>query len=614
MDITLDRLTTAYESFQAFEERCFILLDTIAELPAPGFDLHRRRMHYALARLATGHHFDEALDAITWVNENPDPDNMFVWHVNMDALLRFGHLYPPELAELVGEVATSHAYEIHHGQTENHKLMIAVAGYLAAQTWPDWEQADATFERMDRYLNRFFHRLTHFGQGEFDSPTYSVLYLNTLATLYDFALDPWMRQKAEMMLEWFLVNIAGEWLEGLFAGAHARDYHPTAGLDDATGGRTVGWLYFGGRPPDLERGEPHYAVINALSGYRAPEIVTYLAQDRLRPYVHRETHDLMPAGQPTHDDNTTYRLNDEMQGFGYMTKGGVRKVTYMTPGYALGSMVDGKEGDVIWAGQLRRWSLVWQTDQPAGVLFFTHPFPDGRRGGDVYRRLWRGSSPYEQVLQHESALIALYNVPEGETYTYGPREPIPSDHDPFIEGFFPESALVALEEASGWIFAHGGEVLIAVRPLRPYVWLNGESADAPLDRDVRPHHRLVSEGLKNGVIVEVADPEDYGDPSEQAPSEVLRQFRETMLDMTRVDADLSGTPAATYTTLRGDELHLTYDGDRMVNGEVIVYDDWPVIDNPFVHSALNSGILTLRYGAYRRELDYNTWTVRDGLA
>jgi hypothetical protein len=60
-------------------------------------------------------------------------------------------------------------------------------------------------------------------------------------------------------------------------------------------------------------------------------------------------------------------------------------------------------------------------------------------------------------------------------------------------------------------------------------------------------------------------------------------------------------------------LQITYDGDRIVNGVTLTYEDWPVIGNPFVHAPLGAGRLTLRYGAFRRVLDFNTWCVEEGL-
>jgi len=288
------------------------------------------------------------------------------------------------------------------------------------------------------------------------------------------------------MMHWFLANMAGEWLNGRLAGAHSRDYAPTE-PERATGGLTVGWLYFGGRRPDLATGEPHYAVINALSSYRPPAVLIQIAQDRTIAYEHRETHDLTCVGQPTHDGNETRRINERIQGFGYISRSGVRKYTYMTPTFALGSLVDGKQGDVIWAGQMRRWSLVWDSDRPSSTLFFTHPFPDFNHPDDPYREQWRGSSPYEQVLQHKGALVAVYSVPCGEMYKYAPRAPVPSDRDPYIEGFFPQEAILLLEEhTSGWLFCHGDAVLIAIRPLRPYRWLEWQTAKSSL-HIVAPH-------------------------------------------------------------------------------------------------------------------------------
>jgi len=280
-----DSMVSAYDTFQAFEERCFTLLHAIADLPQPESDLQNRLMHCALAKLGTGHDMDEAVNDIGWVNEQPDEGNMLVWHVNSDAYLRFGHLYPPELSDIVETQLTSHSYEIGDDQTENHKLMIAVAGYLVAQTCPEWTQADETFVCMAGYLNDFFDRVVRSGKGKFDSPPDSALYLQTLATLFDFTLDPRMRRKVAMMLDWFLVNVAGGWLDGHPVGAHSHNYILTAGSEDETGGRTVGWLYFGGQMPDFQRGGPHRAVINALSGYRVPEVIAHMAQDPDHTFV-----------------------------------------------------------------------------------------------------------------------------------------------------------------------------------------------------------------------------------------------------------------------------------------------------------------------------------------
>ena len=68
-----------------------------------------------------------------------------------------------------------------------------------------------------------------------------------------------------------------------------------------------------------------------------------------------------------------------------------------------------------------------------------------------------GGSPYEQVAQHQAALIALYDIPEGTRF-------------PLIHTYFSRDLKNRVEDSSGWIFSQGGPTYIAYRPLAPGVW------------------------------------------------------------------------------------------------------------------------------------------------
>ncbi|MES2463077.1 MAG: hypothetical protein V4671_21030, partial [Armatimonadota bacterium] len=379
-------------------------------------------------------------------------------------------------------------------------------------------------------------------------------------------------------------NTAGEWLNGRFVGAHSRDYHAVHGPENPGAGTVAAWLYFGGRSPDLTKSEAHYAVVCALSGYRIPDILTRIARDRSAPYVHRETHDRMEG------DGT-------VEGRGpYISRAGVAKYTYVAPRWALGSMTDGPEGALAWCGQLRRWSLDWDTDHPGGALFFTHPFPGSADADGDYLSHWVGSSPYEQVIQHEGSLIAVYRIPEASHYKFAHLEtPIPSDRDPYIEGFFSRTALCEIrEDPSGWIFCHGGSVLIAVRPLRPYHWRDGGT-------------RLRSPGLKNAVVVEAAGVEAFarsGDPPAERIAAELTRFRGAHLRGAHLDVDLeSDHPAVSYAAPRGDTLRITYDGPREINGNRLDFSSWPLLENPWMSQAVGSGVLSLSHGGESQRID-----------
>lgn len=594
---------------EAFQKRARLLLEQSAVNPVPDSDKARRYLYYAIARLGLQRETELALHHIELANDEPGEHAMFFRYANMDAYLRFSHLYSTRLIDKVKtRMLIQEQFELASG-TENHKIMNAAAGYLTSQTWPDWQHADRLMKQCSNYLDRYFYHVAHFGQGEFDSTTYSAMYLNALATLYDYANDPMMKKKAGMMLDWYLANTAGDWLNGIFTGAHSRDYHPTETFGNAAAGTTTAWLYFGGRMPDLRVGEPHYSVINALSAYSAPDILVCIAQERSHPFEHVETHDVTSITSESHDLQRTLELTGAskgLKGLGYISRAGVRKYTYVASEYALGSMVDGKQGDVIWSGQMRRWSLDWDSNQPSSTLFFNHPFPDFGSQEEPYTDDWQGSSPYEQVVQHQGALIALYHIPAGETYKYGPRQPFPSDRDPYIDGFFSGEAISHLiENPDGWLFAHGGTVLIAVRLLKPYRWI----------ADRNGNRRLRSEGFINAVIVEAASPNDYSDNSDSGLNEgqkraaELERYHEAVINRTHVDAAKleSPTPSISYTALSGDVLLITYDGERSLNGKEIRYDEWPLIRNPFIESHLNSGILELRYKEMKGTLDYRNW-------
>ena len=612
---------TEGELLRDFQDRSRILLNHIAGLPRPESDIYRKLMFYSMARLGLGVQTEVALADLAFVNNDPGSGDMFFRHANIDAYLRFGHLYPQSLRNVVRERMLDR-YEVHHGHTENHRILIAVAGYLVAQTWPQWSEAATTQAAMGAYLDTFFDRVCRFGQGEFDSTTYSVLYLISLATLCDFAHDDLMRQKARMMLDWFLANAAGEWLNGYFIGGHSRDVHPTEGPEFATAGNTAMWLYFGGRRPDFNTGEPHYAILSALTSYRMPSLLARIALDRSQPYEHRETHDLLKIDGETHDLVKTKQVDACCKGYGYVSQVGVRKYAWRTANYALSSLYDGRQGDVNFWAAVRRWALDWDSPRPASTLFFTHPFPDPQNTSDHYYRTWQGSSPFEQVVQHRNALIAVYNVPTEGTY-YHPfsKKELPANRNPFIEGFFSGAAILHLEEdPSGWIFAHGGSVLMAMRPLRPYRWIDRPTVDAQALPKAVVHGRLQSEGAKNAVVVEAAESREFSQegeaalPHPQRLASELSRFRESILATTRIEAALDAPmPSVAYVARTGELLRIEYDGDRSINGQVIDYNAWPLIDDPFMHSAVNSGKLELQYGRDVRTLDFVRWSCGTGI-
>ena len=184
----------------------------------------------------------------------------------------------------------------------------------------------------------------------------------------------------------------------------------------------------------------------------------------------------------------------------------------------------------------------------------------------------------EQIFQDQDSVIVLYDIP-------------PSTRFPHVNGFFSKDLAEFREDSSGWIFARGGDALIACRPLQPYTW-------KPIEGGGK---RLFSPYLKNGMVVQVAARSEF--PNMDA-------FRRAILGLA-LEVKLEPIPVVRFTSLRGKTLTFTYGQTPLVNGIPLDYGKWPLFGGPFVEAAVDSQQLTLKYGTMRRRLDFRTLTVTD---
>jgi hypothetical protein len=168
-------------------------------------------------------------------------------------------------------------------------------------------------------------------------------------------------------------------------------------------------------------------------------------------------------------------------------------------------------------------------------------------------------------------VIALYDIPFGTRF-------------PHVNGFFSKDLEEVDEDASGWIFARGGQARIAYRPLAPYVWKPMAGGD----------RRLFSPHLKNGTIVQVASVSEY--PAAAA-------FKKAVLGL-RLEVKMAPAPAVRFTTLRGRRMEFQYGETPRVDGKALDYDKWPAFGGPFLQGEPGVRRLTMRHGAVRRVLDF----------
>ncbi len=466
----------------------------------------------------------------------------------------------------------------YRGDTENHLTMYYTGLYLAAQTFPDlpaekWYTGKSSAENMTEALGWFdeWMRLTTtIGQGEFDSPTYMPVFIAPMFGLYQHATDPVLKQNALVMIYWLLADFAAEHLEGIYAGAHSRDYpdrviRPRHQSSDMV---AWGWFLFG-------KGEPRFhttLLAAALSDFELPEIIYHIGTDRSLPYVHTETK----------------RVRHIIR-LGESRNPPVYKYTYMTKDYALGSM----QGGILQPIQQHTWDVTYVTDSPYMRIFTVHPyigepdlgmffpeemkfaFDEVSRSHTYYgsEDKWSASSPFEQTFQHKNSLIVLYNIPKGEKFGH-------------IDGFFAKDLIKREVDESGWIFCQGGKTYIAYFPLQPYQWIEEEE-----------YFRLRSFELKNGCVVEVAQAEEY--PTFDAFKD---QIRNNML----VHDTFERTLMVSYTTSAGDVMTFGYDGPRRLNGKLIDFANYKLFRGPFLNGEVGSQKMEIKYKNQGMILDMAT--------
>lgn len=542
-----------------------------------GYD-HRLRIYLGITKLATGVDekvglkflWDAVNDSVHWGSFNV--------YSTMEAILRLGDKLPAEFVEKAKYRLASKFGE-DKGFTENHKLQYRTARYFYGQTWPNgptladgMTPLEAKQEGED-WIYDFIERTVTVGQLEYDSVNYHQMYLLCFATLYDFAEDLLMRRKAWMMMQLLLADWAPEYLKGNWIGAHSREKYNQVLHTVLNCGVAIplGYLFFGDSYFHPELPETYYVSLVAVQGFRPLPILGDIATDRSKAYIHKET-------------------KAPRRGFGINTSDlPTRKYSYVTKDYALGSSF----GDIT-AVENHRWDLTWISEKDGSTCFFINPSfskkqllkyfdddPDKILDNIIRQRpyykdpnKWIEGSPFEEVIQHENTLIALYDIPKDEKNQH-------------VNGFFSKNIEERIAE-NGWIFCSSDSVYFAVKTFTKGKW-----------HEEKDHFRLALNNPKTGVIMEVAQKKEF--PSFAAFQNKIKS-NSLKIDLKKLQVN--------YTNFRGAQLEFTYPDQRFVNGEKIIFENWPLFGGPFVNSKVGSKIITIQYGKEKVILDFNDYSVR----
>ncbi len=492
------------------------------------------------------------------------------------------------------------------GDTENHWAMYYTSLYLISQLYPDesgetWYTGKSSGENLEEargWLLDWMEITTTIGQGEYNASYYYGEYAVTMLMLATLAEDKEMRQRGQMMLDWFCAELANVTLEGIMRGPNSRTDETAIPERWSAPVSTFSWLFFGNTPPIQGYG---FAVYFATLGehYEIPEVIYRIATDRKEAILQR---DLARTRR-------IWRYSDEHMPAIYKTQ-------YLRHDYGVGSQ-QGRISDPL---QSHVWDVTWREEDPRGkhpTMFSMHPHTAGKvmqmffsvhpeelqgllaaAGKPSYNLPTKilGSSPYEKVFQDLDTVIALYDINPDESFAQ-------------VNGFFSKDLRNLIEHESGWIFAQGGDTYLAYRPLAAYSWMPhhnyrrivAKNARRAYEQYVTGSRILVSPHVKNGTILQAASATEYLN---------FEAFQNAILALP-LEYELNPTPAVKMTTLRGKQVSVAYGEAPLVDGEPLDYTKWKLFEGTHLNAEQGSRKLTITHGDLKRVLDFNTLTISD---
>ena len=507
-------------------------------------------------------------------------------------ICRWESRLPGDVIERVHRFMTRSMLE--RGNTENHWLMFYAGNLLAAERWSDeptlWNgRSPASMEaEATRWISGMIDRTAVNGHHEYDSTGYHIEHMTPLIGVYEHTRNDALREKVEKVLTLLVADMALEYFYGSWAGGHSREGYRENTWTRVGPIRPLQYLYFGGEPfnPDYHL-QQHFATPAIVAAYRPPAMFAEIAWDRGHPHVVRKTK----------APRTIYRHTDD-------PTRPVRKYTYMTRSFAIGTSQIGLTGTGAGPIDLVSWDLHWKGANHQAKVTCNHPFTNpsrfsaflpglpknaGRAVGADKPYLQRpdrlfGASPFERMMQHESTVLIGYRIPE-------------DDACPFANLFLPKS--VAWMERNGWLFGNLEDFYLAVRPIGAYDWVE--------IREARNDSIMVDGGdLIEGWMLRIQD-RFAGLVVEAVEAEDVSSFDSYTVSRAEKDVDASAWidgSVLNVETFQGTKMRLEYDGTHTIDGDAIDYAAWPLYDSPNASGEVGSGKVRFERGEETVEVDF----------
>lgn len=492
----------------------------------------------------------------------------------MDTYMRWNHLMPKDVKDAYQEEYLG-MVTYGRGSTPNQRMMWAAACRLACETWGTnlvTSNSNASNKTGDvtgkKYIEAVCERTVKYNFDERWAKHYLQYTLGPLRSVADFTNDSVLANKARMTWNWGWMDIASLTFKGRWAIPAGRGSLVQDG-NSCDISEYGSWLMFGGSPrsnlldadQSLLYSQPKTGTPNTVT---QPPIIPEMleaATNRDVPYTRRGLARLHETQYATSYLTKDWVLYSQLEGDTSLNADGTIKIK------------DFNNGGVPsndWNSE--RWAIMWDETNTAG-LTIKAPTGYGWSQGT-------GISPYEDVVQHEGALVGIINIPATSKW-------------PYTRDYIPTNTTAVINEAatSGRLFLHYSKVLVAITrsDVGNFTW--------PPDSQ--------TSCLKRGFAIECASVSEY---SQDTPEERLAAFRADIIanepDMSHVN---DATPRMIYTTRTGKVLEITYGQGGIIDGSPVDYEGWPLNESPWSYQ-LQMGNMWV-FGKNRKLLwNYKNWT------
>ncbi|QHI70619.1 hypothetical protein [Tichowtungia aerotolerans] len=470
--------------------------------------------------------------------------------------------------------------------SENHHLMAWVSFWGAAQIFeahPDYKDrpyADGTkpaqmAAAFDTYFKEWIRERASKGLlVEVASPTYSKYTLNTLYNLCDFADDPVLKKRADMLLNVYWADWAIEQIDGVRGGSRHRCYTGRASVEQS-GGAEAAWFHFG---VGVEASKHPGTICAATTFWRPHPLVTELAlgaEDRGEYAVVSRRPGLAEQGEPQNYIEDPSHPLYEARGINRLEPqgGGLTRTSWCTPDFVAGmSVIEARPQSDWWAASAQnRWNGVIFAGHPTARVFTQRVKPDKARKS-VYNSEWGVQNKGVMILQRLKTSDAT-----GQMIWF--------DHS------------LKLVEKDGWVFVEAPQAYCAVRIVKGGGEWKADSVKQRRDGKGKDGMGkwLVLNNEFSPVIIETVRKKYFADFSSFQSAIMANEFS--------WEGQIVSYRSAFYNTVL--TLPVDAGASPTVDGALVCFAPGFVYKSPYLNGKFGSGIVTIQKGESLLTLDFN---------